>query len=201
MSLDKLFKGFTEEKEDPAYPEIPPFPREDLADYRPDIDAEAKTEADPVRTIIDGALDFLGHVTEEVTEWIERETGDGHRPRAGDAKPLILRTADMPATDWSTRRYTVPIAGSIPLVTRRPERRMVRLVNFGPDPVYIAHETPPVIIAPDLPPNVMSMPVSSLTVAGQYWPIVWETTDEIWARVGAGIASVVEVTEFYGISR
>lgn len=201
MSVNKFLQGFKENATTTALPEIPPFPDEDLADYRPDLDAELKTEADPVRTIIDGAMDFLGHVTEEVTEWIERELGEGHKPGEPARKPMILRTAEIPANDWSARRYTIAPGNSVPVAHRREDRRLVRIVNFGPDPVYVAHESPGNIVAPDLPPNVMAIPVSSLTVAGQYWPIDFPTTDEIWARAGAAGSPVLEVTEFYGVGQ
>lgn len=201
MSIQKFLDSFNEKKTDTALPEIPPFPDEDLATYRPDIDAEHPTEADPVRTIFDSAMDFLGHVTEEVSEWVERELGEGHKPGEPVRKPLILRTAEMPASDWSARRYTIAAGVSVPVAHNRDDRRLVRIVNFGPDPVYVAHESPANIVAPDLPPNVLAIPVSSLTVAGQYWPVEFPTTDEIWARLGTANASVLEVTEFYGVGK
>lgn len=198
--LRDLVDGFFEKVpgDEVEYPDMPVQNMDDHKDYEPDDESE-KTEAEPVR-LINNALDFIYGVVEEVHEWAERELGEGHRPPDVSAKPLVIRTFDQPASDFSVRRYSVTNTGGVPLGFKNASRKVMRLVNWGPDPVYIAHESGVNFsAAAQIPINVMVIPASNATVVGQYYPVLLPTQDEVWAYAGAATACVVEVSDFYGV--
>lgn len=152
------------------------------------------TEAQPVRTI-NNALDFLGHVTEEVTEWVERELGDGHTLIPQAAPFMVLGTYLIGADSWKATRYTVD--KELQIVRRNKDRRRVRLVNLGPEVVSISVSTRAGVGSQT---NTFSLPISKLDGTAPYMPVEIETQDEVWAApVTNGALNVVEVLDVFGI--
>lgn len=155
---------------------------------------DGDTEAEPVRTI-NNLLDYMGDVAEDLTGWVERELGEGHRVDPGKDRPLTLLVGEIGTGKWKSTRYTV--ANEAQIVRHNDSRRLVRLVNLGPEVVSISFETRN---GPGTQPNTFSLPISKLDGTGPYMPVDLPTQDDVWATPAtAGVASIVEVLDFSGI--
>jgi hypothetical protein len=151
------------------------------------------TEADPVLTI-DGVLDFLGDVSEEVLEWIEREGGLGHVPAEAGYKPQTLKTYECGSDNWKANRFAVDRA--VQLLRIADNRKEATIVNYGPEVVRISSSNPG---GSGVNPGSFSVPVSNPTVAGQWYPVRLPTCADVWATpTTLNTASVVEVMDFWG---
>ena len=193
--LEGLVKGFTEKRQEVALPELPVASKSDIEDYVDDEHLPVtvkKSESEPIRTI-SNTLDFLGYVVEETVEWIEREAGEGQRPAERAKKAIVLQVAQLPAKQWKTTRYVVTAGTVLPVAHERDDRRMLRIVNWGPDIVYLAHDVFPTAEIPG--PNSLTVPVSTPL---DYWPVELPTSDEVWAGVAVGDTATLEVADFYG---
>lgn len=201
--LDALLEGWNEGRHGPSLPEVPPASTDDFRDYATDenlmpttVDRDG-TESEPVR-VISHALDFLGHVVEETTEWIQRETGHEMRPDTAQRKPMLLATTDVPASSWKATRYDLSADRGQQVAQERDDRKFVRLVNWGPDVVYVSRETL-LAMGTDPIPNTTQIPVS--TAGTLYAPVDFPTTNEIWAGTLAGDTADLEVIDFFGVNR
>lgn len=210
--VQKFLKGFREQgKAKTGYPDINAGTgtEQDLQDYATEETIAASRhrddpeyfkpdgEGEPVR-VLDGVLDFLGDVTDEVTEWVEREAGEGHRTPGPADEAMVLRTSIAPPSDWKAVRWTVREA--VQVIRFNDARRMVRLVNYGPELVYVSSKSPGNLSNPvgGVNPQLAVIPVSDGTT--KWWPVEFETSDDMWAVPATnGTASILEVTDFFGV--
>jgi hypothetical protein len=211
--IQKFVKGFNEQLNDrPALPAVN-YPdgggigtEQDFGDYAEENMIEASRsrdagkdpneghEKEPLRLINNG-LDFLGNVGEEIDEWVERELGDGHTLRPKDALPGILRVFPAATKNWDAQRYSVD--HSLQIARRNEERRMVRIINLGPDLVTIGSQTR---MSGGVASGGITVPISKLDGTGPYTPVELNTQDEIWAAPTiAATPSIIEVLDFYGV--
>lgn len=205
--VQSFFKGFNEGGSPPDVV-VPDMDggvgtEDDFIDYasldqiqasRQETQSDGDREAEPVRTI-NNALDFLGHVSEEVSEWVERETGDGHQVIPQPDSRLVLGTGEIGADSWKGTRYAVD--KELQIVRRNKDRRSVRFVNLGPDPVFISQNTRAGV---GIQTNTFTLPVSKVDGTGPYTPVEIETQDEVWATpTTAGTACTVEVLDVFGV--
>jgi hypothetical protein len=211
--LRNVLEGFTEKTVD--RPSLPGMDYEhdgestlitgDFEDYAEQnmIEASQSTDAgiqphghesEPVR-LVNGALDFLGTVGEETVEWIEREMGEGHTNPVKDDPLPVLREYAVGSRAWDPQRFSVD--GEMRIVRKNATRQLVRLVNLGPEVVVVDSQTH---IQGGTLNGGVSLPISKLDGTGPYTPVELPICDEVWATPAtAGVASVVEVYDFFGV--
>jgi hypothetical protein len=159
--------------------------RDDLGLERTDLESE------PLR-LLNGALDFLGEVAEEGLDFlIDTQQGDGQARPVGKPVPPTVQAATVGCEDWKATTITVATGTTEQIVRRNPARRSVRIINYGPNPVYVGNTSINATMT-----NRMTIPISKNDGTGPYTPVVLETTNEVWA---AGTGGIVEVVEFFGI--
>lgn len=168
----------------------------DMVEHQRGIETgQGDTEASPVRTL-DNALDFLGQVGEELIDtMLGRENDPSHEPKRKE-KDYAIRTDAVPPHTWRGTRYSISNE-NVQIARKSDERRTMRIVNYGPDPVFISDESG-TGFGPG--PNRFTLPVSLADASGPWSPVTLDTQDEVWCRTVFGLAAnpcVVEVLETF----
>jgi hypothetical protein len=157
----------------------------------------ADGEAEPLR-VLSGGLDFLGMVGQEAFAEAERifeEVTDSSdtNTRKRD-KTFVFHQLPLASPNWKGTRYTVD--KQLQVARKNANRRLLRFVNFGTEPVILRAETESSL---SVSPNGWTVPVSKADGSGPYTAIEIPTTDEVWAYpTTAGTANTLEVMELWG---
>lgn len=156
---------------------------------------EVQTHGHPGIDTIHGFADMLQRVEEKVNDWIGREDSPERWPRRHD-KPMIIATF-MPASK-SWRGVTFNVDREQKIVTARPDRTRVRITNWGPGILYLAHDTQS---GGNPQPNSIQVPAPS---AGSFNTQLnyrdFYTAGDVWAFPNTvGTAQVVDVQDEYGV--
>ena len=161
------------------------------SDFEPAGYPRVGHEGHAVRTI-SGALDTLGHVVDELTEWVERESPEGpaHRRPRDKAKPMAIPTVRVPSESWRANTYDVGtgIAGiqGIRIVVRREDRTRVVVTNSSAAVVKLAADS-----TSGGSQNVITLAAGT---SREFY-----TKDEIWAYPNTpGTAQLIDVQDEYG---
>lgn len=167
--------------EDPVWPSAPLEPdvqtiRVPTAPFAPDPEASGEVR------LIDGVLDFMEEVAEEIFS-------PDKEPEKKDSryKAPVLDVQERAATSWRATSYNIASGGGTRILTARDDRVRAIVSNWGPGIAYLSHVTGSNIGGS----NVIQIPVNGTRE--------FRTADEIYAYPAvAGTTQIVDVQDEYG---